>query len=85
MAELNLREEVILVIGNMGGDAGYSVLTPHGIVHVPGNNPMVQQAFQALMNNFKILQEAALKQANVAGPGDPGAMGHPGATVTPGA
>jgi hypothetical protein len=61
MPNINLREEVILVIGTLGSDAGYSVLTSHGIVHVPGNNPMAREVFQALKGSFEKLQEIALR------------------------
>lgn len=62
MPQLNVREEVILVIGSMGSDAGYSVLTPHGVIHVPGNNPMAREAFAALAKSYATLQEIAQKQ-----------------------
>ena len=56
-----LMEEIILVIGNMGGDGGYSVLTPHGVVRVPGNNPEVREAVNAVMKSYATLQEIAIK------------------------
>ena len=62
MANIKEIEEVILVIGRMGSDAGYSVLTPHGVVHVPGNNPMAREAFQALKTSYAKLQEIAQKE-----------------------
>ncbi|HEV2134050.1 MAG TPA: hypothetical protein VGR47_07285 [Terracidiphilus sp.] len=65
MPNLKLREEVILVIGQLGSDAGYSVLTPHGVVHVPGNNPMAKEAYKALTGSFAKLQEIALKEQGV--------------------
>jgi len=60
----NIREieEVILVIGRIGSDSGYSVLTPHGVVHVPGNNPMAREAFQGLKASYTKLQEIAQKE-----------------------
>jgi hypothetical protein len=60
----NIREieEVIMVIGRAGSDGGYSVLTPHGLVHVPGNNPMAREAFQALKTSYTKLQEIAQKE-----------------------
>jgi hypothetical protein len=61
MANIKAIEEVILVIGSMGSDAGYSVLTPHGVVHVPGNNPLAREAFEALTKSFAKLQEIAQK------------------------
>lgn len=62
MPNLNLKEEVILVIGSMGSDAGYSVLTPHGVRHVPSNNPMAREAYAALMKNYNQLQEIASRE-----------------------
>ncbi len=61
MATAKAVEEIILVIGNMGGDAGYSVLTPHGVVRVPGNNPLAKEAFSALKASFTKLQGIAAK------------------------
>jgi hypothetical protein len=60
----NIREieEVIVVIGHMGSDGGYSVVTPHGVKHVPGNNPMAREAFQALKASYTKLQEIAQKE-----------------------
>jgi hypothetical protein len=55
-------EEVILVIGDSRGDGGYSVLTPHGVIHVPGNNPEAREAYTAMMKHYAVLQETALKQ-----------------------
>jgi hypothetical protein len=43
---IQLKEEVILVIGAAGSDAPYSVLTPHGLKHVPGNNPFAREALR---------------------------------------
>ena len=37
-----------MVIGVLGSDAGYYVLGPHGLVHVPGNNPEAREAYSAL-------------------------------------
>ena len=62
MPNIKLKEEVILVIGTMGSDAGYRVLTPHGIVVVPGNNPMAREAYQALQKSHAKLQEIAQKE-----------------------
>ena len=44
-----------------GSDAGYSVLTPHGVIHVPGNNPLARQAFDALVKSYVTLQDIAQK------------------------
>lgn len=61
--KFKFMEEIILVIGNSGGDGGYSVLTPHGIVKVPSNNPEAREAAQAVMKGYAALQEIALKHA----------------------
>jgi hypothetical protein len=63
MANIRAIEEVILVIGSAGSDAGYSVLTPHGVVHVPGNNPLAREAFEALTRSYAKLQEIAQQGA----------------------
>ena len=62
MANLKAIEEVILVIGTRGSDAGYNVLTPHGVVHVPGNNPEAREAYATLTKSFVKLQEIAAKE-----------------------
>jgi hypothetical protein len=56
---IHLKEEVILVIGAIGTDAPYSVLTPHGLKHVPGNNPMAREAYEALTKSYAKLQQIA--------------------------
>ena len=56
---IHLKEEVILVIGAVGTDADITVLTPHGPKHVPGNNPMAREAFEALTKSFAKLQQVA--------------------------
>ena len=61
MATVKAVEEIILVIGTLGSDAGYSVLTPHGVVKVPGNNPMAREAFAAMKASFTKLQEIAAR------------------------
>lgn len=59
---IQLKEEIILVIGAFGSDAGYSVLTPHGVKHVPGNNPMAREAYGELTKSYAKLQEIAQKE-----------------------
>jgi hypothetical protein len=56
---IHLKEEVMLVIGAIGSDAGYSVLTPHGLKRVPGNNPETREAFEALTKSYAKLQQVA--------------------------
>ena len=55
-------EEVILVIGSNGSDGGYSVITPHGLKKVPGNNPEARAAFAAIAKSHASLQAIALRQ-----------------------
>lgn len=62
MPNIKEMEEIILVIGRMGSDAGYTVLTPHGPKHVPGNNPMAREAVEALRGSYAKLQEIAQKE-----------------------
>jgi hypothetical protein len=59
---IHLKEEIILVIGAFGSDAGYSVLTPHGVKHIPGNNPMAREAYETLTKSYAKLQEIAQKE-----------------------
>jgi hypothetical protein len=63
MPDINFKamEEVILVIGSTGGDAGYSVLTPHGVIHVPGNNPEAHAAYEEIAKSYAVLQRVAAK------------------------
>ncbi|MBB5057388.1 hypothetical protein HDF16_002073 [Granulicella aggregans] len=61
MTNIKATEEVILVIGQQGGDGGYSVLTPHGITKVPSNNPEAHAAFDAVAKSFAKLQAIAAK------------------------
>lgn len=60
--KFKFMEDIILVIGDVGGDGGYSVLTPHGVRKVPSNNPETREAAEALVKSYAILQEAALRQ-----------------------
>jgi hypothetical protein len=64
MPDLNIRatQEVIIVIGDSGGDGGAVVVTPHGLKRVPGNNPELRKAYNELVRNYAILKNAALKQ-----------------------
>lgn len=61
MTKIKATEEIILVIGQQGSDGGYSVLTPHGVVKVPSNNPEATEAFNAVAKSFAKLQAIAAK------------------------
>lgn len=61
-----MESKAIIVFGNVGSDAGYWYLGADGkIHHVPGWDPEVRQAFEALEKNFAILQRASAKQIGV--------------------
>lgn len=64
MPDLNLRaaQEVIIVIGDAGGDGGAWVVTPHGLKRVPDNNPESRQALKAIAKNYEVLKKAVAKQ-----------------------
>ena len=64
MPDLNIKaeQEVIIVIGDSGGDGGATIVTPHGLKRVPDNNPELRKAYEALVKNYAILKNAALQQ-----------------------
>ena len=64
MPDFNIRamQEVIIVIGDSGGDGGAVVVTAHGLKKVPDNNPELRKAYAELVKNYAILKKAALKQ-----------------------
>ncbi len=67
MHNLNMRatQEIIVIIGQEGGDGGYWVITPNGLKRVPDNNPELRHAYEAIVKNHAILQKAALKQERI--------------------
>ena len=64
MPDFNIKAEleVIMVVGDAGGDGGSMVLTPHGLKRVPDNNPELREAYRAIVKNYGILKNAALDQ-----------------------
>lgn len=64
MPDLNIKaaQEVIIVIGDSGGDGGGIIVTPNGLKRVPDNNPELQEAFRAIVKNYAILKRATLNQ-----------------------
>ena len=64
MPDLNIRamQEVIIVIGDSGGDGGAVVVTPNGLKRVPDNNPELRKAYLELVKNYAVLKKAALQQ-----------------------
>lgn len=69
MPDLNLKatQEVIIVIGDAGGDGGGWVVTPNGLKKVPDNNPELREAFRAIVKNYAILKKAAIEQGAIRG------------------
>jgi hypothetical protein len=61
---IKAKEEVFLVIGSMGSDAGYSV-PAHGLVHVPSNNPEARGVFETISKSYAKPQEIAQKERPV--------------------
>jgi hypothetical protein len=64
MPDLNIRaeQEVIIVIGDAGGDGGGWVVTPKGLKRVPDNNPELSQALRAVVKNYAILKKAVANE-----------------------
>jgi hypothetical protein len=62
MPPIKATQEVIMVIGQMGSDGGYFVVTPKGLKRVPDNNPGFKKAYAEIVKNYDILKKAALEQ-----------------------
>lgn len=64
MPDFNIKatQEVIIVIGDSGGDGGAVIVTPNGLKKVPDNNPELHKAYEALVKNYAVLKKAALEQ-----------------------
>lgn len=60
MPDLNIKatQEVIIVIGDAGGDGGGWVVTPNGLKRIPDNNPELREAFKAVVKNYAVLKKA---------------------------
>ena len=67
MPDLNIKaaQEVIIVIGDAGGDGGAIIVTPNGLKKVPDNNPELRKAYEAIVKNYAVLKKAAIE--NTAG------------------
>lgn len=63
MPDLKIKatQEVIIVIGDSGGDGGAIVVTPNGLKKVPDNNPELRKVYQALVKNYAVLKKAAIE------------------------
>lgn len=64
MPDLNIKatQEVIIVIGDAGGDGGGWVVTPKGLKRVPDNNPELSEAYQAIVKNYAVLKKAMVDE-----------------------
>jgi hypothetical protein len=64
MPDLNIRDaqEVIIIIGDAGGDGGGWVVTPKGLKRIPDNNPELLEAYRAVVKNYAILKEAVVNE-----------------------
>lgn len=64
MPDLNIRatQEVIIVIGDSGGDGGGWIVTPNGLKKVPDNNPELREAFKNVVKNFAVLKRGVANQ-----------------------
>jgi hypothetical protein len=64
MPDFNIKamQEVIIVIGDSGGDGGAVIVTPHGLKKVPDNNPELRKAFKAIVDNYAILKRGVENQ-----------------------
>ncbi len=64
MPDLNVKatQEVIVIIGDAGGDGGAWVVTPHGLKRVPDNNPELREAYRAIVKNYTILKKAVVNE-----------------------
>lgn len=64
MPDLKLKaaQEVIIVIGDAGGDGGAIIVTPNGLKKVPDNNPELRKAYEAIVKNYEVLKKAAVAQ-----------------------
>lgn len=59
MPDFNIKatQEVIIVIGDAGGDGGAWVVTPHGLKRVPDNNPELRAAYKTIVKNYAVLKK----------------------------
>ncbi|HEU5187040.1 MAG TPA: hypothetical protein VFT87_00905 [Candidatus Saccharimonadales bacterium] len=62
--DLNLKatQEVIVIIGDSGGDGGGWMVTPKGLKKIPDNNPELAQAFKAIVRNYAVLKKGLDKE-----------------------
>lgn len=59
---IKATQEVIIIIGDGGGDGGAWVVTPNGLKRVPDNNPELREAFKAVVKNYAVLKKAVAQQ-----------------------
>jgi hypothetical protein len=66
MPDFNIKatQEVIIIIGDAGGDGGGWVVTPNGLKRVPDNNPELREAYNAIVKNYAVLKRGIEQQVN---------------------
>ena len=64
MPDFNIRDkqEVIIVIGDSGGDGGGWMVTPNGLKRIPDNNPELVEALRAVVKNYAVLKKAVVNE-----------------------
>ena len=64
MPDLNLKatQEVIVIIGDAGGDGGGWMVTPKGLKRIPDNNPELSEAYRAVVKNYAVLKKAVVDE-----------------------
>jgi hypothetical protein len=62
LKNIRANQEVIIVIGDAGGDGGAIIVTPNGLKKVPDNNPELRKAYAELVRSYAVLKKAALQE-----------------------
>lgn len=64
MHDLNIKatQEVIVIIGESGGDGGGWIVTPNGLKRIPDNNPELREALKVVVKNYSILKRGVAQQ-----------------------
>lgn len=62
LKNIRATQEVIIIIGDAGGDGGHFVVTPNGLKRIPDNNPELREAYQAIVKNYAVLKKAVAQK-----------------------